>query len=155
MKFRHEYKHIINMSDMLQLKCRLARIFEHDANSQDDGTYFIKSLYFDNYADKALREKLDGVDYREKFRIRFYNNDTGFIRLEKKSKIYGLCNKISCEITKDECNSIINNDIEFLSQSSDMLKKELYSKMKYQLLRRNALSVTDVNPLYMSRETYE
>ena len=135
MKFRHEYKHIINMSDMLQLKCRLSKIFRHDVNCANDGTYFIKSLYFDNFADKALREKLDGVDYREKFRIRFYNNDTGFIRLEKKSKINGLCNKVSCEITQHECNSIINNDIEFLASSSDMLKKELYAKMKYQLLR--------------------
>ena len=58
-----------------------------------------KSLYFDNYTDKALREKLNGVDKREKFRIRYYNEDTSFIRLEKKSKINGLSSKQSAPIT--------------------------------------------------------
>ena len=134
MKFRHELKHAINMSDRIQLSARLSKIFQHDANS-DNGTYYVKSLYFDNYMDKALREKLDGVNCREKFRIRYYNNNTDFIRLEKKSKINGLCNKVSEKITKEECMSIINGDIEFLAKSDSELKKELYAKMKYQLLR--------------------
>lgn len=139
MKFRHEYKHIINMSDMIQLRCRLSPIFGHDTNAGEDGTYYVKSLYFDNHYDKALREKIDGVNYREKFRIRFYNNNTDFIRLEKKSKINGLCNKVSCEITKDECVSIINGNIEFLNNSDCMLKKELFTKMKSQLLRPKSI----------------
>jgi len=87
MKLRHEYKHIINMSDLLQLKMRLGAALQHDEHSGEDGTYYIKSLYFDNYMDKAYREKKDGVNKREKFRIRYYNNDISFIRLEKKSKI--------------------------------------------------------------------
>ena len=60
MKFRHELKHNINYSDLLILKGRLSAILAHDENSGEDGTYFVKSLYFDNYTDKALREKLDG-----------------------------------------------------------------------------------------------
>ena len=59
MKFRHEYKHQINFADMQQLKTRLGVLFPYDANACADGTYDIKSLYFDNYRDKALREKTD------------------------------------------------------------------------------------------------
>ena len=36
--------------------------------------------------DKALREKLDGVSRREKFRIRYYNLDPSLIHLEKKRR---------------------------------------------------------------------
>ena len=86
MKLRHEYKHQINLSDIIQLRTRLGAVMMRDENATEDGTYFVKSLYFDNYMDKALREKIDGVDRREKFRIRYYGTDTTFIRLEKKAK---------------------------------------------------------------------
>ena len=39
----------------------------------------------------ALREKLDGVSHREKFRLRCYNGDDSYLVLEKKSKVGGLC----------------------------------------------------------------
>jgi len=135
MKLRHEYKHIINMSDLLQLKMRLGAALQHDEHSGEDGTYYIKSLYFDNYMDKAYREKKDGVNKREKFRIRYYNNDISFIRLEKKSKINGFCNKEGVPITALEVQKILNGNIAFLLQSENNLMRELYAKMHYQLLR--------------------
>ena len=135
MKFRHEYKHQINLADIYGLRTRLSAVVKHDSHASDDGTYFIKSLYFDNYMDKALREKIDGVNKREKFRIRYYGTDTSFIKLEKKSKINGLCNKVSCPITAEECQKIIDGDIEFMKDSEFELMRELYSKMKCQLLR--------------------
>ena len=135
MKFRHEYKHQINLADVYGLKTRLNAVAKHDSHAGDDGTYFVKSLYFDNYMDKALREKIDGVNKREKFRIRYYGTDTSFIRLEKKSKINGLCNKISCKITAEECQKIIDGDTQLMKDSEYELMRELYSKMKYQLLR--------------------
>ncbi len=135
MKFRHEYKHRTNLADIYGLRARLNAVMKHDANCGEDGTYFVRSLYFDNYMDKALREKIDGVNKREKFRIRYYGRDTSFIRLEKKSKINGLCNKVSCRITAEECQKIIDGHIEFMKDSEFELMRELYSKMKYQLLR--------------------
>ena len=135
MKFRHEYKHPINHSDVCQLRLRLGNLFDHDEHSTADGTYVIKSLYFDNYMDKALREKQDGINRREKFRIRYYNDDTSFIRLEKKTKVNGLCNKQSAPLTKEEVQKIISGDISFLLNGESDLKKELYAKMYYQLLR--------------------
>ncbi len=135
MKFRHEYKHKINLSDILQLRPKLNAVMERDTFANADGTYVVKSLYFDNYTDKALREKLDGVDKREKFRIRYYNKDTSLIRLEKKSKINGMCNKESVRITAEECQKIIDGDIGFMLDSGKPLLQELYAKMHYQLLR--------------------
>ncbi len=63
---------------------------ERDPHARPDGTYTVHSLYFDDWRDTALREKIDGLPRREKFRIRYYNGDLSFIRLEKKSKVRGL-----------------------------------------------------------------
>ena len=100
-----------------------------------DGRYFIRSLYFDNLADKALREKLDGVDRREKFRIRYYDYDTSLIRLEKKSKRNGLGRKASVPLTAEEAGALAEGRWDWMPASGRDLVLELYSKMKSQGLR--------------------
>ena len=83
---RHEIKHYINYSDVLQIRARLPFVAHPDKNAKEENSYRVKSLYFDNYNDKALKEKIDGINGREKFRLRLYNDDPSFIRLEKKRK---------------------------------------------------------------------
>ena len=134
-KFRHELKHYINFSDYISIKSRLRSIMHIDKNANENNEYKIRSLYFDNVYDKALMEKVIGIPKRDKFRIRFYNNNHEFIRLEKKSKIRGLCLKDSEKITKEECEKIINGDIEFLRDSNKKLFIDLYSEIKGNLLR--------------------
>lgn len=135
MQFRHEYKYQISYADYYTLRSRLRTVMRQDAHTGTEGTYRIRSLYFDNLFDKALREKLDGVDNREKFRIRYYNNDVSFIRLEKKLKQHGLCSKLSCPLTKEQTEAILQNDIEWMKDSKYPLLVELYSKMRGQLLK--------------------
>lgn len=134
MDFRHEWKHEINYSDMLILRQRLKAVMKPDENAVD-GKYFIRSLYFDNISDKALREKIDGVNCREKFRIRYYNNDTSLIHLEKKSKINGLGNKQSANLSAEEAQKIVDGDLDWMIDCDRPLVQELYSKMKSQGLR--------------------
>lgn len=132
---RHEYKHQINYEDYLVIKSRLSAVAKPDSHVSNDGKYMIHSLYFDNLSDKALREKLDGVEKREKFRIRYYDENTDYIQLEKKSKIHGLCDKQSAPLTKEEALSICDGNIEFLLESGKPLFQELYAKMRFQMLR--------------------
>lgn len=134
MDFRHEWKHEINYADMVALRQRLCAVMQRDKNAVD-GKYFIRSLYFDNAADKALREKLDGVNNREKFRIRYYNHDTGLIHLEKKSKQNGLGCKEMAELTAIEAQKIIDGDWEWMQDADRPLVQELYCKMRTQGLR--------------------
>ena len=134
MDFRHEWKHEINYSDMIILRQRLKAVMKPDENAVD-GKYFIRSLYFDNISDKALREKIDGVNCREKFRIRYYNNDTSLIHLEKKSKINGLGNKQSANLSAEEAQKIVDGDFDWMINSDRPLVQELYSKMISQGLR--------------------
>ncbi len=132
---RHEYKHQINYEDYLVIRSRLRMLARPDSHAGVDGKYLIHSLYFDNFSDRALREKIDGVDRREKFRIRYYNENTDYIRLEKKSKLRGLCEKQSAKLTREEVMRICRGDYAFLSSSQTPLLQELYAKMRFQLLR--------------------
>ena len=131
---RHELKHYINYADVLELRARLPLVASHDKHAVE-GSYRVKSLYFDNYNDKALREKIEGFSEREKFRLRLYNNDSSFIRLEKKSKKNGICFKKSTVITEKECQRLLAGDLAVLKENGDSLCLELYAKMHYQLLR--------------------
>ncbi len=137
--FRHELKYYLNTADYLIIKNRLSTIAGPDEHTDGNGAYRIRSLYFETPDDKALLEKLYGVNEREKFRIRYYNNDTSFIRLEKKTKINNLTNKISAPITKGECEKLIAGDTEWMRESKNGLILELYAKMKYELLRPKTL----------------
>ena len=101
MQYRHELKHEINNSDLFAIRQRLRAAASPDPHAKD-GKYEIRSLYFDTFSDRALREKIDGVNIREKFRIRFYDGDLSYICLEKKSKRDGLGNKRQARITAEE-----------------------------------------------------
>ena len=134
MKYRHEWKHEISYGDMLVLRRRLSAVMKTDTHAVN-GKYLIRSLYFDNASDKALREKIDGVNVREKFRIRYYNKDTSLIHLEKKSKINGLCLKESTTLSAEQAQAIANGDYAWMADSGVNLIQELYSKMMGQGLR--------------------
>ncbi len=129
MQARHEVKHEITFSDMLILRQRLRAVMKTDSHAID-GKYDIRSLYFDNSDDKALLEKLDGVNRREKWRIRLYNQDTSAIFLEKKFKFGGLGQKTSATLTKEQAVSISQGNFDVLSKSSNELITEFYTKIR-------------------------
>lgn len=134
MDYRHEWKHEINRADLLALRQRLRAVMSPDPHAAG-GTYQIRSLYFDSPGDKALREKLDGVSRREKFRIRCYNHDASLIRLEKKSKLGGLGSKQSARLTAPQAQAIVDGDRAWMADSGEELIRELYRKMLSQGLR--------------------
>lgn len=134
MDYRHEWKHEINDADLRTLRMRLQAIMKSDPHAKD-GKYMIRSLYFDTWADRALREKLNGVSVREKFRIRCYNGDTGFIHLEKKSKWNNLGNKQTAGLTAEEAQAIVDGRLDWMKEHPHGLVRELYAKMRTEELR--------------------
>ena len=82
-----------------------------------------------------MREKLDGVGVREKFRIRCYDRNFGFIRLEKKSKRYNAGNKTQCRVTAEKTKRILDGDIGWLAEDERALVRELYPRMQMGIYR--------------------
>ena len=138
-KYRHELKYVIGPPEYYVLRSRLAPVMSRDRHVSADGSYLIRSIYFDNIEDKALREKLCGVPLREKFRIRCYNDDLGFLILEKKIKHNELCMKIDAQITVEECREILARNTSLMLKHPSGLVRELGCKMNYQQLRPRVL----------------
>ena len=141
MQYRHEWKHELTWGDVLVIRQRLRAVAQPDPHAVD-GRYLIRSLYFDTLSDRALREKLDGVNRREKFRIRYYNHDLSVIHLEKKSKLNGLGTKASCALTLREAQSIVDGDIDWAPFSGRPLVVELYGKLRAGLRPRTIVDYT-------------
>jgi len=137
-ELRHEWKHEINYMDMLVIRSRMRAITTPDSHAVD-GKYFIRSLYFDTLSDKALREKIDGVDNRKKFRIRYYNNDLSFIRLEKKSKWNNLGTKEMVRLSTMQAQAIADGNIDWMVNHPVPLIHELYVEMKETGLRAKTI----------------
>ena len=137
--YRHEQKYGICQADCWALRQRLRPVMRPDPHAGPDGRYVIRSIYFDNLQDKALREKLDGVQLREKFRIRWYNDDLSYITLEKKIKHNDLCLKVGAPLTEQELRRILRGPEEWMPAHPRELVRELYCKMKTQQLRPRVL----------------
>lgn len=128
-KYRHELKFKISNECAEVLKHQLSLILDKDKNALADGSYVIKSLYFDDMNSNSYYEKLNGVLYRKKFRIRTYNDDDNFIRLEKKMKHNNLTSKEQMLISKDIYSKILNGKINEI-KSPEGLLEEFLSEIK-------------------------
>ncbi len=133
--YRHELKYSIPYAEYLAMRGRLRHIMTPDPHASADGTYRIRSIYFDTGDDNALRENLNGVGKREKFRIRYYNDDLSFITLEKKLKRNSLCQKFDAPITEEQCRQLLAGQLDWMRDSRCSLVLELYAKMRSQCLR--------------------
>ena len=106
-KYRHELKYQISDAQVQMLKNRINHLIPADSHAGENGVYSIRSLYFDDYENRCLRENEDGTDPREKFRIRIYNHSTDRITLECKRKERGKTHKISCPLTEEQTRKLM------------------------------------------------
>lgn len=128
MQWRHEWKHEISPADAVIIRHRMGAVGMLDPHATK-GSYHIRSLYFDNVYDKVLREKLDGVDKRDKWRIRLYDGNDSLIHLERKSKRHGLGTKESCDISASEAQAIVDGNISWMTFDERPLVRALASDM--------------------------
>ena len=131
-RYRHEIKFFINEKQAEELKKNLLKIMSPDVNGKNG--YFIRSLYFDTPTSSAYYEKLDGVEYRRKYRIRLYNQDDSYICLEKKIKDNNMTAKEQVVISKEECLKILNDNLSIYDYEDGLLK-EFLVEMKIKNLK--------------------
>lgn len=138
-KWRQELKYTVTEGESICMASRLASFMQRDGHIQGGRYYFIRSLYFDNLYDKVLKEKLSGVAIRDKFRIRYYDFDTGFIRLEKKSKRNALGHKTQCCITEEEVRKILRGEYSWMETDPRSLVREFFLKIQLELYRPSVI----------------
>lgn len=105
--YRHELKFLCGEQELYFMGNKICHICRRDINTDPDGTYVVKSLYFDTPDDRCYHENQAGVDRRRKYRIRIYNNNPDTIKLECKSSCHGRKRKEACSITRQQCEALL------------------------------------------------
>ena len=111
LKFRHENKYVVTNAQIHMLFNRIEHLMVRDHHAGENGSYSIRSLYFDDYANHCFFENENGTDPREKFRIRIYNHSTEQIKLECKRKERGLTHKESCSLTVEQTRLLMEGKV--------------------------------------------
>lgn len=109
-RYRNEMKYLCTSGMLDILEHRLQSVMELDSYSVN-GSYLVSSLYFDDYRDSCCFDNEMGISERYKFRIRLYNDDARYIRLEKKVKWNGLCHKRSSRLDEEAYRGLYTGDV--------------------------------------------
>lgn len=142
-KFRHEFKYPCNITQMLILKERIKYVLRLDPNASN-GQYCIRSLYFDSFENRCFLENENGVNPREKYRIRIYDGSDKRISLECKRKENGKTMKQACLLSKGQALALIAGE-PICDDASPVLRKFLYLQ-KTQLFRPSVIVEYDRIP---------
>lgn len=105
--YRNEQKYLCTFGDMQSLRLQLRSTMRRDPHVGSDGTYLIRSVYFDTPDNLCVRQNEDGVDERDKWRIRIYNTSSDQIHLECKKKVHGMTRKIACALSAEEYDQLM------------------------------------------------
>ncbi len=134
--YRHELKYYITLGEYELLRRKLSLTMERDAFAKKNGgEYFIRSLYFDDRDDSAFREKLSGIDERDKFRIRIYDMRDDVIKLECKHKSNGYIKKQSIGLSRKEYEKLISGDRLFLLNRPEPFARRMYLEFAQRALK--------------------
>lgn len=125
-EYRYELKFVITESIATLLKQQLAMVMDYDSHSVcKEYSYLIRSMYFDNLYSDAYYEKIDGVEYRKKYRLRMYNNDPNFLRMECKHKDGNWTYKEEAKLTLEQAQHILNKEYGLVETDNEFLKEFL------------------------------
>jgi hypothetical protein len=133
--YRNELKFLINVHQKKVMANKLSKICQRDLFSDADGGYLVSSLYFDDYNQSAIFDKLSGIRDRKKFRVRVYNHQSSVIKLERKIKRGYVTEKSHIKISKGEYDTLVGGDASFLRHKDDVVAKDFYLYYRTKNLR--------------------
>lgn len=130
--FRKELKYVISEENYLRIQSMLEALMEPDQYGTN-GSYMVRSQYYDSITDADLKDNLDGVMEKRKIRVRIYSADALRAKLEYKCKTGSDGIKYSIELTREEAMMLENHQYDFLLGRKEELAKRLYVKMTEQV----------------------
>ena len=133
-RYRHEYKYFIDNGQRKILLIKAGALMKPDPNVGSDGSYIIRSLYFDDLSDTCFYQNESGYDPRAKYRLRYYNDNPSFIRLEKKIKRRGMTLKRCCDLTEEEAGILVSGGFPDISSDMPDEKRRLLTEVMTQAL---------------------
>jgi len=113
---RFELKYLISREAMVRLEEDLKHYVLPDTYNDSTGQYALSSLYYDTNDYRFYREKLDGLKFRRKLRIRIYETqntltDASIVYVEIKQRVNRVTQKRRVPMTYKEALALCNEGI--------------------------------------------
>ena len=135
---RREEKYPLSLCDAHIYRNKFSAILMTDHFSKN-GSYMVRSLYFDTPDDKDFFEKMTEQNLRRKIRMRVYNPNDTVVKLELKQKENIFQRKRSLVISKEDALQIIDGRFSALLHYQDEFAAELYAIMSTEIYRPKSI----------------
>ena len=126
---RQEFKYYISNNEIHTLRNSLQKFMKIDENANKKRFYTVTSLYFDTPYETNLSEKVDGIIFREKFRIRKYSTSE-IIKFESKKKIENVIEKKSEIINNNVLKNLLKENYKFFGTNKSEFLNKSFIKLK-------------------------
>lgn len=107
---RFEWKYLVSVKDYHLLRRLFGAVLSPDPHAGQSGTYPVRSLYFDTPDHAAYHTRNAGLAARRKIRLRLYDPDQTWVKLECKEKRGNAQRKETCRISRDAARRLICGD---------------------------------------------
>ncbi len=111
--YRHEDKYLVAYLQYMRVRQMIAAVMQRDSHAENDRGYTVRSLYYDTVSNRDYHEKEDGVDERQKLRLRTYGSAPSIAKLEIKHRKEGGIFKESVTLSMDEVGKIMAHDPDY------------------------------------------
>lgn len=135
---RREEKYALSIQEALCYADRFSALLQPDHFSRN-GSYAVRSLYFDTADDKDFFDKLNEQNLRRKVRLRIYSpsDTTAKLELKQKENIYQ--KKRSLSIKRADAHALINGNFSVLLKYSSPFSAEMFSIMTEECYRPKSI----------------
>lgn len=122
---RTEWKYLCCEGQLELVRSRLEGLLPFDPHANTAGSYPVHSLYFDDYRDSCAAGNESGDGVRNKYRIRYYGNNTKDLHFERKTKRYGSGEKTGCSLSDEAYRDLLTGNFSslFWKTEDPLLKK--------------------------------
>ena len=127
---RIEAKYLVTGTECPALLARLRTVLTPDPFAGPAGAYRIRSLYFDDPEDSALRDCREGVSFRVKFRLRYYQGTPDPLWLERKVNQAGRVSKLREPLTREEAERLLAGETDWLRKDPRGLLTLFYGELR-------------------------
>ena len=147
---RREEKYALKLKEALQFADQFSQILMTDAFSAN-GSYTVRSLYFDTIDDKDFFDKITEQNCRRKIRLRIYHPSDTKAKLELKQKENIFQKKRSLTISKEHALALIAGDFSVLLTYPEDFAAEMYAILTTECYRPKTI-IEYQRRAFMARE---
>lgn len=156
---RRELKYKLSAQTASLIQKELSCILSEDPHNKHGG-YMVRSLYFDTPCSNDYFDKISGVDYRKKIRMRIYSLDDIEVKLELKEKQNVFQRKRSLLIDREQALATIHGNLsglrdmgEFGTYMYTLMSTDCYRPVCMVQYQRNAY-INETNDTRITFDTY-